>query len=103
MPCTRPNSPLVTPDVRIYRIQRSQILLAAGLRKELKDPLHRQQAQVDQLTIPGGSFRTPEGPLAPPAPVPDQTLAFIPPDRAERPSWIAQLEVLPPALEVSVD
>src|SRR5215210_4365837 len=103
MPCNCPRSPLVTPDVRISRIRRSQIPLAAGIRKEVTVPLHRQQPQIEQLTIPGGSLRRAEGPLAPPAQMPDQTLADIPADLAERLPWVAQLEVLPPALQVSVD
>ncbi len=53
------------PDVRISRIRRSQIPLAAGMRKEWTGHLHRHQAQVGQLAIPGDSFRGPEGPLAP--------------------------------------
>src|SRR5260370_7218650 len=74
MPCTRPRSPLVTPDVQISRIRRTQILLAAGLHKELTAAVKRPQAQVGQLLIPGSSFRRMEGPLAPPAQMPDQTL-----------------------------
>src|SRR5262245_28744907 len=102
MPCSGPPFPLVTPDVRISRIRRSQILLAAGVRKEVTAHRHRLQTQGEQVTIPGGAFRGTEGPLAPPAQVPDQTLTHVPADLPKRPLRIAQLEVGPPALQVSV-
>jgi hypothetical protein len=73
MPYSGHSSPLVTPDVQISRIRRSQILLVAGIRKEVTVHLDRQQAQLNQVLIPGDSFRTTEGPLAPPAQMPDQT------------------------------
>ena len=102
MPCTAFRSPLVTPDVRISRIRRSQILLAAGLRKELTVHLHRHQAQVDQMLIVGRSFRRTEGPLAPPAQMPAQTLTNVPAYLPKRPPGVAQSEVFPPSFQVSV-
>jgi hypothetical protein len=44
MPYSGHSSPLVTPDVQISRIRRSQILLVAGMRKEVTVHLDRQQA-----------------------------------------------------------
>src|SRR5438034_401744 len=102
MPYSGQRSPLVTPDVRISRIRRSQILLVAGVRKEMTVYLHRQQAQLEQVLIPGSSFPGTEGPLTPPAQMPDQTLAHEPADLAKSPPWIAELEVFPPACQVSI-
>src|SRR5688572_4443779 len=99
----RSRSPLLTPDVRISRTRRSQILLTAGVRKERTTHLHRQQAQLGQLTIPGGSFRGAEGPLTPPTRMPGQTLANKPADLVERLPGMTGLEVFPPASQVPVD
>src|ERR1700678_3815234 len=102
MPYTASRSPLLTPDVRISRIRRSQIPLAAGFHKELMAHLHRRQPQLEQVLIPGSSLRGSERPLAPPAQVPDHTLPNKSADHAVCPAWIAQLEVFPPALQVAV-
>jgi hypothetical protein len=102
MPCTAFRSPLFTPDVRISRIRRSQIPLAAGLHKELTVHLHRLQTQLGQVLIVGRSFRGTEGPLAPPAQMPDQTLTYVPADLPKRPPGMAQSEVFPPSFQVSV-
>src|SRR5438067_13229025 len=103
MPCPEACSPLVTPDVRISRIRRSQILLAAGVRKELTARLHRHQTEVGQLTIPGGSFRWSEGSLAPPAQVSVQTLSNIPAVCAERLPGMARYVCVLPDIQLSVD
>ena len=103
MPCRRTCSALVTPDVRISRIRRSPIPRTAGVRTEWTDRRHRHQAQRGPLPIPGGSFRGTEGPLTPPAPRPEQTLAHRAADLPERLPGVTQREVFPLAFPVSVD
>jgi len=69
MPCSGHSSPLVTPDVRMSRIRRSQILIAKGMHKELTGHLETQKTKAVQLRVPGGSFPGLERPLAPPTQV----------------------------------
>src|ERR1700734_3140065 len=99
MPCAYGSSPLVTPDVRISRIRRTQIPSPQACARCCANASQVNQPLLLQMTIQGRVPRNSIRPLAPPTQMTRQPIPYKPVDLPKLLARITQPKVIRPALQ----
>src|ERR1700722_7323261 len=102
MPCSHGRSPLVTPDVRISRIRRSQIPSPQAFARSCADVSQVDQTLFLQMTVRGLPLGNSIRPLAPPTQMSRQPIPYKPVDLPKLLPRVPQPEVVGPTSQVYI-